>query len=108
MNSKTIINVPNDEHIYQVELRYCDEDDTFIITKYRIFAFEYTSTYNTDGTINNYYMVPITLNIIFDKCPFEEFTGVMGDDGTIYQDGDKWENLEEFKKYVKEKTITCT
>jgi hypothetical protein len=53
-------------------------------------------------------MVPITLNIIFDKCPFEEFTGVMGDDGTIYQDGDKWENLEEFKKYVKEKTITCT
>ncbi len=100
----TIIQIPSDEKIYQVNVYYDKDTDTFDIEKFRVFAFEYNSIPDTfEGTIcgvKSQFLTPISLSIVTDDEPYK-YSGVMGDDGVIRTYSANYSNIEEFKEYIK-------
>lgn len=98
---KTIINVPSHQEIYQINVYYDVSTDTFEVEQFRVFAFEYMSTYDTyEGGIKNQFLSPISLSIITDDEQYEH-SGTMSNDGRILTYSQNYENLEKFKEAVK-------
>jgi hypothetical protein len=103
-----IVNVPNDEKIYDVHVYYDIDTDTFDIEKHRIYAFEYISTHETCngesiGT-KSQFLSPISLAIVVDDRKYE-YSGIMNTDGKISIYGSVFDTIEEFQVWVKEDII---
>ena len=105
---KTIINVPSDQEIYQVHVYYDIDTDTIDIDKYRVFAFEYMSTYHTyEGQVcgtETQFLSPISLAIMIDNERYE-YSGIMDTDGKIRTYAENYDSLEDFKNFVKKSVI---
>jgi hypothetical protein len=105
---KTIINVPSDQEIYQVNVYYDITTNTFDIEQFRVFAFEYMSIYHTyKGDIcgiKNQFLSPISLAIITDDERYE-YSGIISSDGRILTYGENYDSLEKFKEDVKRREL---
>ncbi len=99
-----IVNVPNDEKIYDVHVFYDEQTDTLEVEKYRIYAFEYMSTHETHEGENigtkSQFLSPISLTSVIDDSKYE-YSGIMDTNGKILVYGSVFDTIEEFQDWVK-------